>query len=339
MELVSDIFAHDAFSVATLTDRINQVLYVPGRAGQVIDWAEDGIPTTSVMIEEDGGELRLVNPTPRGGPGDTGMDKPVAARSLVIPHYQWDDFVFADSVQNVRAFGSTSVLETVQQRVDKKLEWAVRYKLDPTLEFQRIGAIKGVIVDAKGNVIYNLFNEFGVTPPTEIDFNLDAATPAAGILRKTADQVEDVIAEALGNLPYDHIHAFVGKAFWDDLVAHKEVREVYLASQSMAMQLLNPDAPTTIKIGNIVFERYRGSVGGVAFVSDDAAYFFPVGAPGLWRTIYAPADYEETVNTEGLPRYARQWAMLNGKGRHLESQMNALNYIVRPGALVKGKRT
>jgi hypothetical protein len=36
------------------------------------------------------------------------------------------------------------------------------------------------------------------------------------------------------------------------------------------------------------------------------AYFFPVGVPGLLWQYNAPADFVETANTIGLPRYAKQ---------------------------------
>ena len=53
----------------------------------------------------------------------------------------------------------------------------------------------------------------------------------------------------------------------------------------------------------------------------------------MYLTRFGPADYEETVNTIGLPRYARQYAMANGKGRHLDAQMNVINLCTRPAAL------
>lgn len=339
MDITLDVFNGDGFNCASLTDSINAVPFVPGRAGQVIAWEEDGVPTTSILLEEEGGELKLLNPTPRGGPGETSKSAGGKVRSLVVPHYQHDDTILADSVQGVRAFGTANVLEALQDRVQKKLEQHVRWKLDPTLEYQRVGAVKGIILNADGSPLYDLFAEFGVSQSTEIDFDLDAATPAAGALRNKCDDVDRLIAEALGGIPYAGVHAFCGEAFWKDLIAHPEVREVYLASQTMAMALLNPMAYKTIKVGNITFEEYRGKNGTTPFIATDKVHAFPVGVPGLWRTIYAPADYEETVNTPGLPRYSKQYSMPNGKGRHLESQMNAINYCVRPKSLIRGKRT
>lgn len=339
MDFTLDVFNQNAFSTVTLTDAINNVLFVPGRAGQIVGWEEEGVPTTSIMIEEQDGELKLLNPSPRGGPGATSADKPRKARSLIVPHYQHDDFILADSVQNVRAFGNTNVLESLQDRVNTKLEQHVRWKLDPTLEFQRVGAVKGIIINADGSTLYNLFTEFGVSQAAEVDFDLDNAAPAKGALRGVCDDVDRTMADALGSVPYTGIHALCGTDFWKNLIAHQEIHEVYLASQTMAVALLNPMAYKTIKVGNITFEEYRGKNGATPFVATDKVHLFPVGVPGLWRTIYAPADYEETVNTNGLPRYAKQYPSPNGKGRHLESQMNALNYCTRPKSLVKGKRT
>ena len=87
-----------------------------------------------------------------------------------------------------------------------------------------------------------------------------------------------------------------------------------------------------------MFEEYRGRVGTVDFTDASKAYFFPVGVPGLFRQYNAPADFVETANTIGLPRYAKQavdqqfarWVML-----HVQS--NPLLDCTRPQVLVKGK--
>jgi len=41
----------------------------------------------------------------------------------------------------------------------------------------------------------------------------------------------------------------------------------------------------------------------------------------------------------GRRLYSRQYAMPNGKGRNLDTQMNALQYCTRPKVLLKGTRT
>lgn len=333
-----DIFKADAFSVTSLTDAINKRPFVPGRAGAVAGWNASGVPTTSIMIEEVEGVLTLINPTPRGAPGSSIGKEKRTARNLIVPHYQIDDAIMADEVQGVREFGSESQVRAVETLINNRLADHVQLRMDPTLEYQRIGALKGIILNGDATTLYNLFTEFGVTQEAEVDFDLDNASPASGALRKKCTAMVRTIAGNLGGASHSGIYALCGDAFWDDLTAHPEFRAAYLA-QVEAAQLRGGLAYESVNFGGITFENYRGSVGGSAFINTDKAHFFPVGVPGLFRTVYSPGDWVETVNTIGLPRYARQYPMHNGKGVHLEVQMNALSYCTRPKVLVQGKRT
>ena len=333
-----DIFKSDAFSVMALTDAINAAPFIPGRAGAVVNWAESGVAQTSIAIEEKGGVLSLINPTPRGGPGQDIAKQKRTLRNLTIPHYQRDDGIMADEVQGVREFGQESQLATVQGVVNGRLAEHAR-DFDATLEYQRIGAVKGIILNGDGSTLYNLYTEFGVSAQSEVDFNLDAAS--TGAVRETCAGVVRNIAKTLGGQPFSGVYGFCSDAFWDALIKNAEVRASYL-QQAEASQLRTGTAYQSLNFGGVTFENYRGGVGteeGTAFIATDKAHFFPVGVPGLFRTVYAPADYIETVNTIGLPRYAKQYAMPNDKGISLEMQMNALNYCTRPRALIKGKTT
>lgn len=184
-----DIFKQNAFSVISLTDAVNKRPFIPGRAGQVIPWNEQGVATTTIAVEQVDGVLSLINPTPRGAPGSTAAKDKRTVRDLRVPHYQIDDAIYAEEVQGVRAFGSESVVQTVRSVVDQRMADHVQTRLDPTLEYQRIGAVKGVIVNGDGTTLYDLFDEFDVTQETEIDFDLDAGSPASGAVRKKCTDV------------------------------------------------------------------------------------------------------------------------------------------------------
>ncbi|MGE0108152.1 MAG: major capsid protein [Bdellovibrionales bacterium] len=334
-----DVFSNSAFSVVSLTDAINKVPFIPGRIGQLGLFMESGVTTTSVMIEEREGSLNLVETTPRGAPAVQNHTKKRKARSFVVPHIALEDTILADEVQNVRAFGSESDLESIQQVVQFRLQ-EMAGKLDATLEHLRIGAIKGQILDADGStVLYNLFNEFGVAQQAEVDFDLDNADPDSGAVKKLCHSVKRTIEDELGAQPYDHIHAICGSNFFDDLVAHQEVEDAYNRYMD-GLFLRQGQARGSFEYAGIVFEEYRGKVGSVNFTDTDKAYFFPVGVPNLFRQYNAPADFVETVNTVGLPRYAKQ-AIDEKFARWVEvhAQSNPLPICTRPRALVQGKRT
>lgn len=339
-----NVFTQDAFGVISLTDAVNNLPFVPGRAGQLIDWNERGITTTSIMIEQIDGVLKLLNPSPRGGPGDTKLKDKRNARSLLVPHYQHDDGMNADEVQNVRAFGSETEVQSVMSLVNSRLSDAVTLVLDPTLEYQRLGAVKGIILNQDGSTLYNLFTEFGVTQESTIDFNLDASTDTGAIRGKCADAI-NLIADNLGGVPFTGVWGFCGKNFFKSLIANIEVRNSYKNTPMAAVLRDGYNQPNGNKIygafdfGGIVFESYRGKNGSTAMVGDDEVRIFPVGVPGLFRTVYAPADYVETVNTVGLPRYSKQWMSPNGKRIEMETQSNPLSYCTRPKVLLQGTTT
>lgn len=345
---VFDVFSGDAFSLVTLTDSINKMPFVPGRLGQLGLFAEQGVSTLTVMIEEKDGVLYLVENKQRGAAGQQNQTSKRKARSLVLTHLPTEDRINADEIQGVREFGTQDQGKAIQNVVNGRL-LTMSSSLDATLEHLRIGAIKGQILDSDGStVIYNLFTEFGVSQEAEIDFDLDNANPAEGILRKKCAQIVRTVGDNLGATPFTGIHCFCGDNFFDDLIAHKEVRDSYKGT-SMAEVLRQgytlPNNPGTkisgaFEFGGIVWENYRGKVGNVSYVDTNKAHFFPVGAQGLFKTYFGPANYMETVNTIGLPKYAKVSPDARfQKFVDIEAQSNPLPICTRPKVLMQGKRT
>lgn len=341
-----DIFNNNAFSTARLTQAINELKFVPGRIGELNLFETTSVDTTTIAVEKRNDILALVPPTPRGAPGTTMEKQKRDLRSFFVPHFELNDAIYAEEVQNIRAFGMEQGLENVIEKVAQRQMTMVR-SFSATEEQARMGAVQGVITYADGTTL-NLFTEFGVSQDAEIDFDLDNASPAAGALRKKCAGITRQIANTLGGVPFTGIRAFCGDNFFDDLLSHPEVRGTYL-NWNEAQILRDSYVPGNntglrssygiFQFGGIVWENYRGSVGSTNFIDADKCHLFPEGVPGLFRTVYAPADYEETVNTMGQRLYSRQYLMPNGKGRYLDGQMNAIQYCSRPKVLLKGKRT
>lgn len=340
--MILDIFKGDAFNVTSLTDFVNDLKYRPGRIGELGLFSASGVMTTTIGIERLGDILQLVSPTPRGAPGETRDMPKRSLRNFSIPHFQRDWAVYADEVQGVRAFGSETAIMTVQQLVGEKIA-ANTADMDLTEEHARLGAITGTITYADNSTL-NLFTEFGVTPETEVDFDLDNANPAEGALRKACVGVIRKMKKRLGAVPFTSVHAFCGDTFFDQLLQHKEVRDTYKnwsEAQILRESYVGPNrsANPMFQFGGIVFENYGEIDGEGVGIATTKCRFFPLGVAGLFRTYYAPADYIETVNTMGRRLYAKQWDMPNGKGIQGELQMNELNLCTRPGVLMGARNT
>ncbi len=337
-----NVFQNDNFGVVPLTDAIRDITFVPGRIGEMGLFAETSVATLTVALAKKGDQIVLVAPSPRGTSGQT-TDKPKASlRSFVIPHFQIDDAIMADEVQGIRAWDTESDVETVMGKVGERLAEHTQ-SMEATREYSRVGAVKGVVTYADGSTL-NLFTEFGVAQDAEIDLDLDNASPDEGILRKTCAGIVRQMAGHLGGVPFGGVHCFAGDNLFDNLLQHKEVRETYKGwteAQILRDGYISPNGKSysAFEFGGIIWENYRGAVGATSFIEADKSHFFPTGVPGLFRTYYGPADYVETVNTNGRRIYAKQWEMPNGKGVNLEVQSNALDICTRPKVLLKAKRT
>lgn len=328
-----DVFNQDAFSVRSLTAAINKAPYKPGRLGELGLFSESGITTTIVQVEEKDGQLTLIPTSPRGGEADTIGADARRMRAFTVPHLARESKILADSIQNVRAFGSENEVESIQGIVNQRLA-TLRAMHEVTLEHLRMGALKGLILDADGlTTIYDLYTEFGVEQTT-IDFDFSDDTLA---IRAKCKSVLRAIEDELGASVYTRARALCSASWFDALIDHPIVAETFKYREG---EVLRQDIRRGFEFGGIIFEEYRGKVGSVDFIADGEAYCFPEGAMTekgpLFQTYFAPADFEETVNTLGLPIYAKQardpefqrWVKLH-------SQSNPLPLCLRPAAVIK----
>jgi hypothetical protein len=340
---VFDVFGNEAFSVTRLAMAMREIRYTPARIGQLGLFVPESIDTLNFAIEKSvQGALKLVSSSPRGGAGQTRGGDERNMRFLRVPHFQRDDAFYADEVMAVRAFGSETAVETIASKIAMK---AQRHAQDFALteEYHRLSVIKnGTMLDADGSTLVDFFTEFGESQPAEIDFDLDNANPAEGALRKKCAGVTRAMANALDGLPFTGVLALMGTNFADDFYAHREIRDTYKGYADAATlrtgYVQNSGSTfSAYEFGGIAWEEYRG--GGTVGIDPDKVHFVPLGVPDLFKTIYAPADYMETVNRPGQRMYAKQWEMPNGKGVNMEFQMNALHFCSRPRVLMRGRRT
>jgi hypothetical protein len=325
-----DIFNNDAFSVTNLSKTIIDIPQVQTILGDSGLFTESGITTTSVMIERQGSSLRLVPAAQRGG---VGQPVSLTGRSmipLVATHLPQTGSVLADEVQNVRAFGSETEVDSVMNVLKKKLAVA-KGNLDLTLEYHRIGAIKGQILDADGTtVLLDLYTAFGMTQATQ---NFVLGTAGTRVKDKIAD-LKRTIRTKLGGRSFTGVDVWCSASYFDDLTRHATIEKAFELFNQNAYARNDPRG-AAFNFAGVTFREYLGGVGGVDFIPAGQAFAVPTGVAGLFETNFAPAPYMETVNTMGLPYYAKQEAMQMNKGVNFETQSNPLNFCTLPEAVVK----
>lgn len=349
-----DVFNSDAYSVISLTTAILKLPYMPTRLGRLNLFTEKSVATTTVMVEEQEGKLALLQTARRGdrSRSSTWSRDRRHSRTFAIPHVPQDDALLADSLQGIRAFGRETDTEVFATVMNDKLA-ALRQNHEVTFEWHRIGALKGLILDADGSTLYDLFSEFGVTQQeVEFDFTNNGTwaqpAPVQDMKMKSLEVIR-LMQSQLGATTLTGVRAICGDTFFDEFIKHPTVKTAWERQQdaitgmaSMGQFLRNQQTgydtvrDTGFEFGGIVWENYRGSVGSVDFIDTNQAHFYPTGVPGLFEAYKAPADYVETVNTMGKLVYAKQERMKFDKGVEIESQSNVLWICTRPGALILG---
>ena len=149
--------------------------------------------------------------------------------------------------------------------------------------------------------------------------------------KRRVDAIDDALGGAVG---YEHIHALCGGTWWKAFIKHPKVTAAFDRWQSG--EFLRQDPRAGFQAFGITWERYNAKIGSRYYIPQSNVRFFPVGVPEMYKKHNAPADFNETVNTIGLPLYAKQEVAEFGRGVKLHTQSNPLLLCHRPGALVKG---
>lgn len=335
---ILDVFKSDAFSVVEMTDAINVVPNKYGRLNELNVFPDRPLMTRTAVIEQMQHELNLLPTKPVGAPATKGTVGKRDLRSVTIPHIPHEDVILAEEVNGVRAFGTDGQLKAIMQLVSEKQATMVD-KFAITLEYLRWGALSGLIYDADGSTeLLDIFSLFGISE-TEIDFELDdEATVVDAKIRTLKRHFEQ---NSFGQ-SYNGIHVMCAPDFFESLIGHTSVRDDILLANRGTMTT-NMDYRNKLVLSGVVFEEHAGTATDAAgnvhkFIPDGYARAFPVGAPGMMKTFYAPAPFIETVNTMARPLYSKQRILPYDVGVEVHMQSNPLPFCNRPQLLVKLKR-
>jgi hypothetical protein len=169
-------------------------------------------------------------------------------RSFVVPHIPHDDVVLLEEVQGIRAFGLET--ETVAGVIARHLE-TMRNKHAITLEHLRMGALKGVILDADGSELVDLFDAFEITPQS-VSFEL--GTVGTNVRAKCGTALSTIEDNLKGEF-MNGVHCLCSPEFFAALTGHAKVEKAFENWQNGAI-LIN-DIRRGFTYDGITFEEYR----------------------------------------------------------------------------------
>jgi hypothetical protein len=339
MGTILNVFRNDAFSTVQMTTAVERNPYLPTGLGEMDLFEPNPIRTKAVAVEQRAGQLVILPVSARGTPPTERVTEKRQMRYFQCPRIAAGDTVMADEIQDVREFGSESVLMQMQAEVGRRLSGPTGSlaNIEYTKERMRLGAIQGILRDADDTILFNWFNEFGITQQAEFVFNLLAQVP--GSLRPICNTiVRDMKRAAKGAfLQSTRVMALCGDNFWDALTNHVDVTRTYL-NWTAAATLRQGQAFDAMEYGGISWFNYRGSDDASTIaVASNKCRFFPQGAPGVFKEALAPAEFVPWVNTLGkgvyiIPVFDRD----RGSWWRAEAYAYPLYLCTRPEVLMNG---
>lgn len=325
-------FSGTGYDLSAMTAAVNKLPNLYNRTAAI--FTPEGITTTTLLVEQKDGTLNIIASRPRGAAPDKNKADKRTLRSFVIPHIPIEDVLLPEDYQNVRAFGSENELETSANIMANKLQ-RMKNAIDQTREHLRIGALKGIILDADGSTYCNLYEQFGITAKT-VDFALDDEdTDVRGKCAEVIRHIEDkLLGESMTG-----VRVLVSASFYDDLVAHPKVEKAF-QSYVVNNQNLVGDYRRRFEFGGVLFEEYRATwtdKDGNArpAITAGEGHAFPEGTGNTFKEVFAPGNFIETANTVGLPYYAKQEPRKYNAGIDIWVESNPLPICKRPEVLVK----
>ena len=333
IENVITLLQDDKFSAATLTDAVNRNPKVWRKIKSMGLFDEEGINTTSVVIDVEEGEVSVMPQTSRGGPSTTQKPRSPKAVTLSVPNFKRKAYVTAGDLQNVVDSSERSLM-SLQGAIARKAR-PLNDDMEITHEFLMAKALQGKVTDAEGNEIVDLFAKFGKTQKT-IDFNFGANGNVIG----TADALDTAIDDALGDETKTATLVLCSPEFWTAMLANKTIFDIYKNRETGPNPLIN-DLRDGFEFQNLVFVKYAGGVmingNKVPFVPANEAIALPLGTRNTFKIYYAPADLVEFANQEGKAKYLTQsYETQDGEDKVVvRAETNPLPICNKPDVLIK----
>jgi hypothetical protein len=335
MVAILNPFDAGGYTLAEMTQAINILPNVYTRLGQMSLFRFEGVTQRSVIIEQAEGVLNLLPSVPLGGPATVANRDLRSMRSFTIPWIPHDDAITPQDIQGVRGFGLGDAADPLATVMERKLT-RMRVKHAQTREYMEVNALRGIVKDGAGVTLYDYFGEFGLAQQS-VDFVLGTGT--TNVQAKVRDVLRKIETELKGET-MTGVLALVSPEFFDKLIGHGKAEDAYKYFSSTGAQPLREDTRRRFPFAGIVFEEYNATVtlstgATETLVPAGEGIAFAMGTLDTFVTYGAPANLIETVNTIGLPIYARQLARPDGSAIEVKTEASILPINKRPRLAVK----
>lgn len=295
-----------------------------------------GVTQSNITLELVEDSIQLIGDVKRGARHTVNSDETRSLKSLPIPHFTYDDAIYAEELAGRRAYGSDQADTEIEVRA-RKLARMMR-NWDMTHEAAKVLAItEGKAYAPNGTVAIDYYAEFGKTRKV-VDFAL--GTPSTDVVAKNEEVIAHIQDNALSLGGVGETLVIASPEFFTKYVGQANVQAAYQMYSSTQEPLRNRLGGNATRFREFVHAglrlvEYRGSFNGNRLIPAGKAYAFPTGVDDMFEFYVAPASTFDLVNTIGEKAYMWEQRSPRNDFIALESESNFLALVRRPQAIVE----
>lgn len=329
------------YTATDLTEQINRIPNSYGLLRAMGLFSEEGVISTTVEIRIEDGILVVLASRERGAPGVPAARETGKTLFFQVPHFPHRDLIKPADIQNILIMaGRTKRPGTLEDELAKRLN-NLRNNHAITLEYVRMGALKGEIKDGDGTTIYDLYDEFDIVQKS-VDFVL--GTAGTDIMAKAEEVTDHIITNLKGEVA-NGIEVQVDGLFFNKLIQHPKVEKYWLQTNTagtlanMERDRLGGNWGRVFEFANIMWRENKTmfplKAGAEKALADSTGVAYPLGTLDTFKTWFAPADTMQTLNAPGDQIFVSSEVLDHGKGIDLWSESNPLAIVKRPELVVE----
>lgn len=305
-----------------------------------------GTSQESVIFEKEYRTATLIPQTSRRGkPHTKGRDRKSDVFSLALPYFSTSDYITPSDIQGHRKVGTPDSAQDLASAIAAKME-DMKANADQTIEYMKLQALKGVTVDPEGNVIADMFNEFGLTKADyEVTWDITGATPTDSLPEKIRELRRAIGKNAKTGTAVGNIWVLCSPSFFEKIVQNVDVNQAFLYQQAnngnsdplrQNLQMMREwGVQETFTFQGMTFVTYDcqftlpdGTV--VDGIEADKAHVMVEGVRDLYRAWYGPANTLSGANQVGQEMFMYQWTDPKDKFHEMELEMSPLYVCMKP---------
>lgn len=337
------------YSNVELTEEVNRIPNNFGMLNALNLAPDESMASRYVRIDFRDGYIVVLAADEPGAPGQMSEQDDVGGTILMIPHFPHIETIKTeDLVGGVEVINGMMSARNLDTETARRLN-TIRRNHSITLEYIRMGMLRGLIKDGKGRTLYDLFSIFNLTKKT-IDFEL--GTASTNVYEKCEAVIDHVQTNLKGETS-TQIETVVSPSFFNKLVSHPKVEKYWIQTQNAPMlqnferERLGGNWGRLMEFGQILFREYKGTfpvrntagaITSEAIVEANKGHAYPAGTQNLFRTYQGPVHHVDMVNVApdaSDPIYVSSKVLDHGAGVEMKSQSNRIAVCKQPNLVVE----